>query len=244
MGAASCARTLRCDGAVSVDSRAAALSTAPRSIALPVCVAVFRVKSSIAAMNATTEFMATSKSVARAQTLRRWIVAGASKRGWTTWLVGAVDPRVIGIVPLVMDELNFVKNIHHHYRAYGGWSEGAERMRPTACRRWRCCERSLLTRFSIFFCFFVSCCPTCVAPSRHPPRSFALAPYAALNLTGHFDDPLLQVLMDIEDPAAYLSNTALAHIPKLVLSAGGDQFFLPDDIDYFWDDMKGESHFR
>lgn len=78
-------------------------------------------------MNATTEFMSTSKSLARTQTLRRWIVAGASKRGWTTWLVGAVDPRVIGIVPLVMDELNFVQNIHHHYRAYGGWSEGRAR---------------------------------------------------------------------------------------------------------------------
>lgn len=79
---------------------------------------------------------------------------------------------------------------------------------------------------------------------RPAPRSFALASYASLNLTGHFDDPLLQVLMDIEDPANYLSSTALADIPKLVLSAGGDQFFLPDDIDYFWDDMKGESHFR
>ncbi len=32
--------------------------------------------------------------------------------------------RVLGRtqVPIVMDELNFVKNIRHHYRAYGGWS--------------------------------------------------------------------------------------------------------------------------
>ena len=48
------------------------------------------------------------------------IVTGASKRGWATWLVGAVDPRVMAIVPVVMDELNFLDNIKHHYRSLGG----------------------------------------------------------------------------------------------------------------------------
>jgi len=52
----------------------------------------------------------------------QFLVAGASKRGLTTWLVGAVDPRVMGIVPVVFDELNFVNNVKHHYRSYGGWS--------------------------------------------------------------------------------------------------------------------------
>lgn len=32
-----------------------------------------------------------------------------TQRGWTTWLTGAVDKRVVAIVPVVMDELNFVK---------------------------------------------------------------------------------------------------------------------------------------
>jgi PhoPQ-activated pathogenicity-related protein len=36
--------------------------------------------------------------------------------------VGAVDPRVALIVPIVMDELNFVQNIHHHFKSYGGWT--------------------------------------------------------------------------------------------------------------------------
>ncbi|KAL5496935.1 hypothetical protein EMCRGX_G013313 [Ephydatia muelleri] len=54
--------------------------------------------------------------------LTKFVVAGASKRGWTTWTTGAVDPRVIGIVPIVMDELNMQANLHHHFRAYGGWS--------------------------------------------------------------------------------------------------------------------------
>jgi len=50
------------------------------------------------------------------------IVAGASKRGWTTWTVGSVEPRAMAIVPVVMDELNFIENIKHHYRSLGGWS--------------------------------------------------------------------------------------------------------------------------
>ena len=42
-----------------------------------------------------------------------FMVAGASKRGWNTWLVGAVDStgpfagRVSAIVPIVLDAINF-----------------------------------------------------------------------------------------------------------------------------------------
>ncbi len=28
-----------------------------------------------------------------------FVISGASKRGWTTWLVGIVDKRVIGMMP-------------------------------------------------------------------------------------------------------------------------------------------------
>eukprot|EP01012_Entosiphon_sulcatum_P048604 TRINITY_DN67105_c0_g1_i1.p1 TRINITY_DN67105_c0_g1~~TRINITY_DN67105_c0_g1_i1.p1 ORF type:complete len:493 (-),score=70.15 TRINITY_DN67105_c0_g1_i1:5-1483(-) len=52
----------------------------------------------------------------------KWVVMGASKRGWTTWTTGAVDSRVVGIVPIVLDVLNLGANIHHMYRSYGGWS--------------------------------------------------------------------------------------------------------------------------
>ena len=31
------------------------------------------------------------------------------QRGWTTWTTGAVDKRVIGIIPIVMDLLNMAK---------------------------------------------------------------------------------------------------------------------------------------
>jgi len=56
------------------------------------------------------------------KTLEKFFVSGASKRGWTTWTVAAVDSRVIGQIPVVFDCLNFIKNIHHMYPAYGGWS--------------------------------------------------------------------------------------------------------------------------
>ena len=52
----------------------------------------------------------------------KFAVAGASKRGWTTWTVAAVDDRVVAAVPIVMDIWNMVKNLHHHFRAYGGWT--------------------------------------------------------------------------------------------------------------------------
>jgi len=45
-----------------------------------------------------------------------FIVTGASKRGWTTWNVAAVDDRVIGAAPVVIDLLNVVPSFHHHWQ--------------------------------------------------------------------------------------------------------------------------------
>ena len=36
--------------------------------------------------------------------------------------MGAVDPRAIAIIPIVMDELNFLENLKHHYRSLAGWT--------------------------------------------------------------------------------------------------------------------------
>lgn len=53
-----------------------------------------------------------------------FLVHGASKRGWTTWLVGASrDPRVKAIAPMVIDVLNVAKQGPHQVESYGKFSE-------------------------------------------------------------------------------------------------------------------------
>jgi len=49
----------------------------------------------------------------------KFFIAGGSKRGWTTWTTAAVDNRVIGIAPIVIDMLNVEPSFHHHFEVYG-----------------------------------------------------------------------------------------------------------------------------
>jgi PhoPQ-activated pathogenicity-related protein len=78
------------------------------------------VKSAVKAMDAATEFLASANGGKVA--LKKFVVAGGSKRGWTTWLTGAVDPRVKAIIPVVIDVVNVRPSMMNHYAAYGFWA--------------------------------------------------------------------------------------------------------------------------
>lgn len=87
--------------------------------------------------------------------------------------------------------------------------------------------------------------------------TFAFKDYTDLNITGYVDDPKMQDLGKIIDPyckfiafkiiisinvvAAYLDRLTM---PKFLINSGGDEFFLPDDNHYFWDDLPGEKFLR
>ncbi len=76
------------------------------------------VKSAIRAMDAVQAFSQETLN----HKINRFLVSGASKRGWTTWLTGASDPRVEAIAPMVIDMLNMPKSISYHVEAWGGYS--------------------------------------------------------------------------------------------------------------------------
>jgi PhoPQ-activated pathogenicity-related protein len=52
-----------------------------------------------------------------------FIVSGASKRGWTTWLTAAADPRVCAIAPMVIDTLNMRAQLPHQLKMFGKLSD-------------------------------------------------------------------------------------------------------------------------
>ena len=76
-------------------------------------------KSAVRAMDAVQAFA----QKAYQQKVETFVVGGASKRGWTTWLTAAADPRVKAIAPMVIDMLNMKAQTAWAEKVYGQQSD-------------------------------------------------------------------------------------------------------------------------
>jgi PhoPQ-activated pathogenicity-related protein len=74
------------------------------------------VKSAVKGMDATQEALQKEWGL----DVKTFTVTGASKRGWTTWLTGAVDDRAVAIAPMVIDMLNMSQHTKLQRASFGG----------------------------------------------------------------------------------------------------------------------------
>ena len=69
----------------------------------------------------------------------------------------------------------------------------------------------------------------------------ALGDYMDMKTFDWLGTPQMKKLLAIEDPYSYLDRLTM---PKYIVNAGGDQYFLPDSSQFYWKDLKGEKNLR
>jgi PhoPQ-activated pathogenicity-related protein len=147
-------------------------------------------KSAVRAMDTVTAFCASPEG-GQAK-VDSFMVAGGSKRGWTTWTTAAVDKRVVAIAPIVIDLLNIEPSFIHHWEAYGFY-----------------------------------------AP--------AVGNYMAMGIMDWQGTKEYRNLMKIVEPYEYRERFTM---PKLIINATGDQFFLPDSSQFYYKDLPEPKYLR
>ncbi|HDM70509.1 MAG TPA: PhoPQ-activated pathogenicity protein [Thermotogales bacterium] len=119
--------------------------------------------------------------------VKKFLATGASKRGWTTYLIGAMDDRIFAIAPIVFDNLNFGKQMDHQIEAYGWYSEEIEE-------------------------------------------------YWSRGLMDELKTEKGKVLLDAVDPYSYVEKLTL---PKLIVLATNDRYWVVDSLNMYFDELKG-----
>lgn len=147
-------------------------------------------KSVVRAMDTVTAFCRSAQGGGVA--VDRFVVGGASKRGWAAWLTAAVDKRVVAAAPIAIDALNIKPSFEHHYRAYGFWA-------PT------------------------------------------LRDYEEMGIMNWVGTAPFEALLQIVDPYSYRARLTM---PKYIVNAAGDQYFLPDSSQFYFDGLPGEKYLR
>ncbi|MBV6815805.1 PhoPQ-activated pathogenicity-related family protein [Xanthomonas campestris pv. passiflorae] len=130
--------------------------------------------------------------------IHRFVLAGASKRGWASWHATIADRRVEAVAPLVIDILNMPAVLEHMFRTYGG--------------NW----------------------------------PIAFNAYAKQGITSQLQTPAFAQLVQLQDPLSYLHTpyrTRLT-VPKYIVNASGDDFFLPDNTQFFYNALPGAKALR
>lgn len=128
----------------------------------------------------------------------RFVLTGASKRGWAIWLSAIADDRVDAMIPIVIDVLNTQKSMEHICTVFEG-------------------------------------CPV------------AMTDYKKEDIPSKLNTEEFANLMKIEDPLSYLGLEKYKErfeIPKYIINASGDDFFLPDSSKWYFDKLPGETYLR
>ncbi|MBI1177009.1 hypothetical protein GC207_06170 [bacterium] len=147
-------------------------------------------KSAVKAMDTVTEFLGSPER--GSLKIDKFVVAGASKRGWTTWTTAVADKRVVAIAPIVIDMLNLIPSMKHHWEAYGYYSP-------------------------------------------------AVGDYVRQGIMDWQGTPEYASLLKIVEPYEYRDRLTM---PKLMIDACGDQYFLPDSHRFYFADLKGPKYMR
>lgn len=128
----------------------------------------------------------------------KFIITGASKRGWASWLTALSNNDVVAIVPFVTDLLGTQQALEHIYLSYG--------------KNW----------------------------------PVAFYPYYQQGIDKEVKTVAFGKLMRIIDPLQYnlQENNARLKMPKYIINASGDDFYVPDNARFYYDELPGEKSLR